>query len=80
MNVLPTVVNIGSIVNAEIYHHVIQQLSTGEKYGKPLPQHTLMVASYPGLQSRGGRPGIHCLRMCLISLENRISWYSSVKR
>ena len=31
----------------------------------------------------GGRPGIHCLRMRLISpkiLENRISWYSSVKR
>ena len=31
----------------------------------------------------GGRPGIHCLRMHLISpkiLENRISRYSSVKR
>ena len=31
----------------------------------------------------GGRPGIHCLRMRLISpkiLENRISRYSSVKR
>ena len=43
----------------------------------------VFIASYPGLQSRGGRPGIHCLRMRLISpkiLENRISRYSSVKR
>ena len=40
------------------------------------------LASYPGLQIAGGRPGIHCLRMHLISpkiLENRISRYSSVK-
>ena len=41
------------------------------------------VASYPGLQIAGGRPGIHCSRMRLISpkiLENRISRYSSVKQ